>query len=73
MKVVRLGEAPGVEHLRITDELKPGAPGPGEVLVRIHASSLNYHDLNVVLGRLPSAPGRILLTDGAGTVEAVGT
>jgi len=40
--------------------------------VRIHASSLNYHDLNVVLGQMRSADGRIPMSDGAGVVEAVG-
>jgi NADPH:quinone reductase-like Zn-dependent oxidoreductase len=72
MKVLRLGDEPGIDRLKVANEPRSDSPGPGEILVRVHASSLNYHDLNVAIGRLPSAPGRILLTDGAGQVEAVG-
>jgi len=49
-------------------------PGPGEVLVRVHAISLNYRDLLMVKGlynpklKLP----RIPCSDGAGEVAAVG-
>jgi NADPH:quinone reductase-like Zn-dependent oxidoreductase len=72
MKVVRLGDVVGLDHLRFGHEAEPAPPVGDEVLVRVHGSSLNYHDLNVAVGRLPSAPGRVLLTDGAGVVEAVG-
>jgi len=47
-------------------------PGPGDLLVRIRASSLNYHDYAVVTGILSVADGRIPLSDGAGDVIAVG-
>ena len=40
--------------------------------MRIKASSLNFHDLGVVLGKMPAADGRIPMSDGAGVVEAVG-
>tara|TARA_R110000782_G_C14819243_1_gene413907 strand:+ start:6831 stop:7826 length:996 start_codon:yes stop_codon:yes gene_type:complete len=50
----------------------PGQPGPGEVLVKLHASSLNYKDYLVATGALPVADGRIILSDGAGEVVAVG-
>lgn len=40
--------------------------------MRVRASSLNYHDLAVVMGMIPSEAGRILLSDGAGEVDAVG-
>jgi NADPH:quinone reductase-like Zn-dependent oxidoreductase len=50
----------------------PGRPGPGQIRVRIEASSLNFHDLGVVLGRRPMPDGRIPMSDGAGHVEAVG-
>lgn len=39
----------------------------------MHASSLNRHDYNVALGILPVEDGRILMSDGTGIVEAVGT
>ena len=47
-------------------------PGPGQLLVRVRASSLNFHDDMVVMGKIPCADGRIPLTDGAGEVAAVG-
>lgn len=72
MATVRLGTSPGLENLTFIDEPKPSGVGRSEILVRIEASSLNYHDYNVAIGRLPSAPGRILLADAAGIVEAVG-
>ncbi|MES2627254.1 MAG: NAD(P)-dependent alcohol dehydrogenase [Pseudomonadota bacterium] len=50
----------------------PNAPGPGEITVRIHASSLNYHDLAVVSGATPPKEQRIPMSDGAGKVIAVG-
>jgi len=50
----------------------PGMPGPEEIRVRLHATSINFHDLGVVSGRIPTAPGRIPMADGAGVVEAIG-
>jgi NADPH:quinone reductase-like Zn-dependent oxidoreductase len=45
----------------------------GQVLVRWHASSLNYHDYIVVSGMKPVAgDGIIPMSDGAGEVVAVG-
>jgi NADPH2:quinone reductase len=65
MKAVRIHEDGGPEVLRYEDAPDP-EPGPGEVLVRIHAASLNHLDVWVRKG-LPSAPKpRILGADGAG-------
>ncbi len=48
------------------------APAAGEITVRLHANSLNYHDFAVVSGMWgPSAP-RIPMADGAGEVIALG-
>lgn len=50
------------------------SPGPNEVLLRIHAASLNPRDL-MILNRTYPAPGHdgvIPLSDGAGEVVAVG-
>lgn len=63
----------GIEDLAEVERPMP-APGPGEVLVRFRAASLNYRDLMVVAGtynprmKVPAVP----LSDGAGEVEAVG-
>jgi NADPH:quinone reductase-like Zn-dependent oxidoreductase len=62
----------GLERLESTDLADPGAPGAGQIRVRLHASSLNFHDYAVALGLIPSADGRIPMSDGAGVVEAVG-
>jgi NADPH:quinone reductase-like Zn-dependent oxidoreductase len=62
----------GLDRLELVDMADPGFPGPGEIRVRVHASSLNYHDYGVVSGRMRTAEGRIPMSDGAGVVEAVG-
>ena len=72
MKAIRLAAPGGLSNLSVVDLVDPGAPGPGQIRVRLHASSLNYHDLAVVLGMIPTADGRIPMSDGAGVVEAVG-
>ncbi|MBV1832589.1 zinc-dependent alcohol dehydrogenase family protein [Novacetimonas pomaceti] len=47
-------------------------PGPGEIRVRLHASSLNYHDYAVVSGMWGPTTPRIPMADGAGDVVEVG-
>jgi NADPH:quinone reductase-like Zn-dependent oxidoreductase len=42
------------------------------LLVRIRASSLNFHDDLVVRGKIPCADARVPMSDGAGEVIAVG-
>ncbi|WP_426400454.1 zinc-dependent alcohol dehydrogenase family protein [Ralstonia sp. R-29] len=72
MKAITLRQPAGLDHLQRVDLPDPGQPRAGEIRVRIHASSLNFHDLGVVLGRISTADGRIPMSDGAGIVEAVG-
>ena len=72
MRVVRLRTPGGLDRLDLSEMTDPGAPGPGEIRVRIHASSLNYHDLAVALGYMGAPDGRIPMADGAGVVEAIG-
>lgn len=64
----------GLDHLNMATGAKP-APGPGQVLVRMKAASLNYRDLLTVQGGYGSKQMKELipLSDGAGTVEAVGS
>jgi NADPH:quinone reductase-like Zn-dependent oxidoreductase len=71
MRVVRVRAPGGLQNLRLGDADRP-EPAPGELLVRVRASSLNFHDDMVVMGKIPCADGRIPLTDGAGEVIAVG-
>ena len=72
MKAITLRQPAGLDKLHLVDLPDPGQPRAGEIRVRVHASSLNFHDLGVVSGRMPSADGRIPMSDGAGVVEAVG-
>lgn len=72
MQQLALAAPGGLDRLALQDAPDPGAPGPGQVRVRVRASSLNYHDYVVVTGASPAADGRIPLADGAGVVEAVG-
>jgi NADPH:quinone reductase-like Zn-dependent oxidoreductase len=73
MRVIELRGGFGLDHLRLTERPEP-TPGPGEVVVRMRAASLNYRDWLMVTGRynprqpLPLVP----LSDGAGEVVAVG-
>jgi zinc-binding alcohol dehydrogenase/oxidoreductase len=69
VKAIRIHEDGGPEVLRYEDAPDP-EPGPDDVLIRLHAASLNHLDVWVRKG-LPSAPKpRILGADGAGVVEA---
>jgi NADPH:quinone reductase-like Zn-dependent oxidoreductase len=72
MKVVRLRQPAGLDSFEVTTMPEPGPPKRGEILVRLRASSLNYHDYFVATGRIPTADGRIPLSDGAGEVLAAG-
>ncbi|UBU15440.1 zinc-dependent alcohol dehydrogenase family protein [Nonomuraea gerenzanensis] len=49
-------------------------PGPGQLLVRVHAAALNKRDLLILDGTyaLPARPGVIPVSDGAGEVVAAG-
>ncbi|MCC4586743.1 NAD(P)-dependent alcohol dehydrogenase [Xanthomonas sp. NCPPB 1067] len=72
MRAIRLSQPAGLSALRAVDLADPGQPARGQIRVRLHASSLNFHDLGVVLGQMPTADGRIPMSDGAGVVEALG-
>jgi NADPH:quinone reductase-like Zn-dependent oxidoreductase len=72
MEAVQFRSPGGLSNLAIVHMDDPGAPAGDEIRVKIHACSLNRHDYNVALGVLPVADGRIMMSDGAGVVEAVG-
>lgn len=63
----------GIEALQLIEK-DSTPPEPGQVLVRVHAISLNYRDLMVVQGRYNPklAMPRVPCSDGAGEVIAVG-
>ena len=74
MKAVELQNGFGIDSLNLVERPEP-VPGPGQVLLRMRAWSLNYRDLMMVKGqynpklRLPMTP----LSDGVGIVAAVGS
>ncbi|MDO7842161.1 zinc-dependent alcohol dehydrogenase family protein [Sphingomonas immobilis] len=72
MKAIQLRHPATLDTLALVDLPDAPAPGPGEITVRLRASSLNYHDYAVVTGGIPAAENRIPMSDGAGEVTAVG-
>ncbi len=74
MRVVEIAGSFGLDSLRIVERDKP-TPGPGEILIRMSAASLNYRDLMVATGMYnPKMPlPRIPLSDGVGRVEEIGS
>ena len=73
MKCFELQGPDGAEGLKLVERPVP-KPGPGEVLVRIKAATLNYRDLLTVRGGYGSRQKFPLIpvSDGAGVVEAAG-
>jgi NADPH:quinone reductase-like Zn-dependent oxidoreductase len=75
MRALNVAEPWGLDEIKVVEAPDP-KPGPGEVLVRMRAVSLNYRDLlmvNGIYGRGPTGGGPITpFSDGCGVVEAVG-
>ncbi|MGE4337772.1 MAG: NAD(P)-dependent alcohol dehydrogenase [Pigmentiphaga sp.] len=72
MKAVTVRAPGGLDRLEVRELPDPGQPGPGQIRVAVHATSLNFHDLLVANGAIPTDDGRVLMSDAAGVVEAVG-
>src|SRR5579863_5143729 len=74
MKVYEIRDAFGIDALVVSERPDP-TPGPGQVVVRTRAVSLNFRDLLVVKGdynkRLPLP--MVPCSDCAGEVAAVGS
>jgi NADPH:quinone reductase-like Zn-dependent oxidoreductase len=73
MRAWEIGSQTGLDSLRPVERAEP-KPGAGEVLVRVHAACLNHRDLLTLENRYggPKPETRIPLSDGVGTVEALG-
>jgi NADPH2:quinone reductase len=72
MKAIQVRELGGPEVLRLADVAQP-RPGPGEVLVRVHASGVNFIDVYFREGRYKAELPFIDGQEGAGLVETVGS
>jgi len=71
MKVIEIQNDGGLDNLKVVERPDPD-PKHGEVLVRWHATSLNYHDYLVAMGLIKVMPGRIPMSDGAGEIVGMG-
>jgi len=71
MKSIQIKEGEGLEKIKLVETETP-EPSAGEVRVRWHATSLNYHDYMVAKGLLPVPDGRVPMSDGAGEIDAIG-
>src|SRR5215467_7970906 len=69
-----MNKGAGLAGLMLKEHDVP-VPGPREVLVRVRASSLNARELMILRGYypLPIRPDVIPLSDGAGSVVAIGS
>lgn len=71
MRSIHILQPGGLDKLQLVNS-DPATPGIGEVLVRWHATSLNFHDYLVANGSIPVADRQVPMSDGAGEIAAVG-
>src|SRR5690606_11666598 len=71
IKTIYIPAGGGFDSVSI-ETSQPTDPAPGEITVRLRASSLNFHDYMVVKGITGPTERRIPMSDGAGEVIAVG-
>jgi len=69
-----VSETPGHENLELLERPIP-QPGPGQVLLKMKAASLNYRDTAVISGAYPAPrlPAVVPCSDGCGEVVEVGS
>lgn len=73
MLTVELQTGRGLDALTLVERPTP-APAAGEILIRVHAATLNYRDLAIVNGTYGDFPRPLVpVSDGAGEVVAIGT
>ena len=70
-KAIIVNTGGGYDKVTISTRIA-AEPKSGEITVRLHANSLNYHDFAVVSGMWGPTEPRIPMADGAGVVTAVG-
>ena len=75
MKAFVISEgAATIDGLKLVEKEKP-TPGPGQVLLKMHAASVNFRDIALVIGKYPGGPVQrdtVALSDGAGEIVELG-
>lgn len=71
-KVARMKTVGGQACVELHEEALPQL-GPHDVLVQVHANSINFHDLAVITGVVGVPDGRIPLCDAAGLIVETGS
>ena len=71
MKQIQLSKPGGLDNLKVIEADNPSL-NSDEVLLKVSASSLNYHDLMVALGLIPTEDKRVPLSDAAGEIVEIG-
>ena len=72
MKQIQLKKPGGLDNILFCDADVP-KPKSNQIVIKIVASSLNYHDLLVALGFIPTEDGRVPLSDAAGEIVEIGS
>ena len=74
VKAYQYANSSGIDSLQSV-EIPAPTPGPRQVLIQVHAVSLNYKDLYVAKGLPPRDENRLLIpiSDGAGEVIETGS
>ena len=71
MKAIQIKETGGPEKMELVDVPQPAA-GPGQALVKMAASGVNFIDVYFRIGLYKADLPATLGSEGAGTVESVG-
>ena len=72
MKQIQLKKPGGLDNILFCDADVP-KPKSNQIVIKIAASSLNYHDLLVALGFIPTEDRRVPLSDAAGEIVEIGS
>ena len=72
MKQIQLKKPGGLDNILLCDADVP-KPKSNQIVIKIAASSLNYHDLLVALGFIPTEDRRVSLSDAAGEIVEIGS
>lgn len=73
MKIWEVQDAWGIDNMRLVEREIPSALAPDEILIKVHAASVNYRDLVTIENKTPfGALPQIPLSDAAGEIVKTG-